>query len=172
MCKNQCKDVPFIKPLLKFCLIFAEYEIISIASPQKLPVITSTSAVFLESPDQLHCKTDPSMMALHNGSKVYVKKADILKIFCDKPGLYSGRLATLIFGEKTLRYSCMPEERDEKYHPLNEEILDSIISKYCEYDEAYFQVINRVFNLQLTLFKFSSSKINSSTRHKFATSYA
>jgi hypothetical protein len=83
-------------------------------------------------------KNDPTMMALHSGSKVYVKKAEILKIFCDKPGLYSGRLASLIFGEKTLRFSCMPEERDEKYNPLNEEILESIMSK------KYFMVPSRL----------------------------
>jgi hypothetical protein len=109
--------------------IFAEYEIISIAEP-KHPIITSTSAVFVEGSDQMHVKGDPSMMALHSGSKVFVKKADILKIFCDKPALYSGRLASLIFGDKTLRQSNMPEERDGKFNPLNEEILESIISKW------------------------------------------
>lgn len=79
--------------------------------------------------DHLDLKDDPSLIALHSGSKVYVRKADILKIFCDKPALYSIRLADLIFGVKTLTYSCMPDERDGKYPPLNEEILESIISE-------------------------------------------
>ncbi|KAG5672372.1 hypothetical protein PVAND_002504 [Polypedilum vanderplanki] len=104
-----------------------QYEVIGVAAT-KFPIISSTSAVFVDKNDQTNVKNDPSMMPLHNGSKVYVKKSDILKIFCDKPALYSGRLATLIFGEKKLNYSCMPEERDSKYNPLNEEILESIIN--------------------------------------------
>ena len=87
--------------------------------------------------DQMELKHDPSLMALHNGSRVYVRKADILKIYCDKPALYSVRLAMLIFGEKTLRYACMPDERIEKFTPLNEEILDSIISNYLEFKHVF-----------------------------------
>lgn len=69
-------------------------------------------------------------MALHVGSRVHVKKGDIVKIFTDKPALYSVRLAELIFGEKVLRESCMPEEKDSSpLKPLNSEILDSITSE-------------------------------------------
>lgn len=71
-----------------------------------------------------------SVMALHNGSNVYVRKDEILKIFCDKPALYSARLAALVFGEDTLSNSCMPEESNPRYTPLDEETLDSIVSKY------------------------------------------
>lgn len=72
---------------------------------------------------------NPNMTALHNGSRVFVQKDDILKIFCDKPALYSVRLAGLVFGEETLRHSCMPDETHSKLTPLDEEILESIISK-------------------------------------------
>lgn len=74
-------------------------------------------------------KPNESVMALHNGSRVYVRKDEILKIFCDKPALYSARLAALVFGEDTLSQSCMPDELSPKYTPLDEETLDSIISK-------------------------------------------
>lgn len=75
-------------------------------------------------------KDDPNLMALHNGSRVHVRKADIIKIFCPKPSLYTIRLTELIFGKKVLRHSCMPDERgDGALAPLNEEILNSILSK-------------------------------------------
>lgn len=70
------------------------------------------------------------MMALHNGSRVFVRRDDILKIFCDKPALYSIRLAGLVFGESTLRKSCMPGETVPDRVPLDAEILDSIISEF------------------------------------------
>lgn len=53
-------------------------------------------------------KSNPNMMALHSGSRVFVRKDDILKIFCDKPALYSVRLAELVFGVNTLEISSMP----------------------------------------------------------------
>lgn len=68
------------------------------------------------------------MMALHIGSRVYVQKQDILKIYCEKPALYSIRLAELIFGVKTMKLSCMPEDDNPELTPLDEECLDSIIS--------------------------------------------
>ena len=74
-------------------------------------------------------KPNESVMALHNGSRVYVNKNEILKIFCDKPALYGARLAALVFGEETLSQSCMPDESNPKYTPLDEETLESIISK-------------------------------------------
>ena len=78
---------------------------------------------------QAMMKQNTNMMALHNGSRVFVRKDDILRIFCDKPPLYSTRLVTLVFGVETLRSSCMPDESDPKFTPLNDEILESIISK-------------------------------------------
>jgi hypothetical protein len=78
---------------------------------------------------QAAMKQNPNMMALHNGSRVFVRKDDILKIFCDKPALYSVRLAELVFGAATLRGSCMPEENSDKFTPLDDEVLESIISE-------------------------------------------
>lgn len=73
---------------------------------------------------------DPNMMALHVGSRVHVRRADIVKIFTPKPALYTVRLTELIFGKKVLEHSCMPDERmDENYVPLNEEIYNSILSE-------------------------------------------
>lgn len=71
----------------------------------------------------------PDMMALYNGSRVFVRRDDILKIFCDKPALYSVRLAELVFGEETLCKSCMPGETVAGRVPLDADTLDSIISK-------------------------------------------
>lgn len=79
---------------------------------------------------QAAMKQNANLMALHNGSRVFVRKDDILKIFCDKPALYSVRLAGMVFGEDTLQRSCMPDETDPKYVPLDEEVLESIISKF------------------------------------------
>lgn len=74
---------------------------------------------------------DPNLVALHAGSRVYVRKDDIVKIFCDKPALYSVRLAEMIYGKNVLMESCMPDERAliSQFTPLNSEILDSIISE-------------------------------------------
>lgn len=68
------------------------------------------------------------MMALHTGSRVYVQKEDILKIYCEKPALYSIRLAELVFGVKTMTLSCMPDDDVPNLTPLDDECLDSIIS--------------------------------------------
>lgn len=103
--------------------LFLEYEIVNL--PKVEPNVHIVN-------DPMELKDHPSLINLHSGSKVYVRKADILKIFCDKPALYSIRLALLIFGEKTLTYSSMPDERDGKYPPLNEEILESIISELTQ----------------------------------------
>lgn len=78
-------------------------------------------------------RDDPNMMALHSGSRVYVRKADIVKIFCPKPALYTVRLTELIFGKKILQHSCMPDERsDSDLAPLNEEIFNSILSEFLK----------------------------------------
>jgi hypothetical protein len=82
-------------------------------------------------------KQNANMMALHNGSRVFVRKDDILKIFCDKPALYAVRLAAMVFGEDTLQRSCMPDETNSKYVPLDEEVLDSIISKLEVFIEEF-----------------------------------
>lgn len=74
-------------------------------------------------------KANSNMMALHNGSQVFVRKDDILKIFTDRPALYSVRLASLVFGEENLKTSCMPDESNPKLTPLDNEVLDSVISK-------------------------------------------
>lgn len=88
-----------------------------------------TIAVRSEKSQAAAAKPNANLMALHNGSRVFVRKDDILKIFCDKPALYSVRLAAMVFGEDTLQRSCMPDETDGKFVPLDEEILESIISE-------------------------------------------
>lgn len=74
----------------------------------------------------------PNMIAIHPKSKVYVDKNDILKIFTDKPALYSVRLAELVFGVQNLAYSKMPDDKTSSYPPLNAIVLDSIISKFIK----------------------------------------
>lgn len=74
-------------------------------------------------------KVNSNMMALHVGSQVFVRKDDILKIFCDYPALYSVRLASLVFGDEVMNGACMPDDNDPTLSPLNGEALDSIISK-------------------------------------------
>lgn len=104
--------------------MLAEYQIIDVGSKKNQMTIAVRSEKV-----QTALKQNPNMMALHNGSRVFVKKDDILKIFCDKPALYSVRLAELVFGLSTLENACMPDENSAKFIPLDEDILESIISK-------------------------------------------
>lgn len=83
--------------------------------------------------DKVKLAPNPNMMALHVGSQVYVRKDDILKIFCDYPALYSVRLASLVFGDEKMNGACMPDDNDPTLSPLNAEALDSIISKNSIY---------------------------------------
>lgn len=123
--------------------------------------------IAVRSPTASGTKLNADMMALHNGSRVFVRKDDILKIFCDKPALYSVRLAGLVFGEETLHSSCMPEETNTKLTPLNEEILDSIISKFNLQLNATFS--NNFIYFQLTSFKCSSSRTRMSPEQRLET---
>lgn len=95
-------------------------------------------------------KIEGNMMALHTGSRVYVQKEDILKIYCVKPALYSIRLAELVFGVKTMALSCMPDEDDPNLTPLDEECLDSIISK------SFVLIFDIIFINQISNFSSSS----------------
>ena len=109
--------------LINFHKTFAEYQIIDVGVER--PVTFSMRAE--KTPDVAN--QNSNMMALHNGSRVFVRKDDILKIFTDRPALYSVRLASLVFGVENLKSSCMPDESNPKFTPLNNEILDSVISK-------------------------------------------
>lgn len=91
-------------------------------------------------------KINPNMMALHSGSQVFVRKDDILKIFCDKPALYAVRLAALVFGEETLRNSKMSEDNDPKFAVLDEEILESIISESGIFFSIVFTNMHHFFS--------------------------
>lgn len=102
--------------------LFAVYEVKQIIKKEK--------SVQLAVNEKL--KDDPNLMALYNGSRVFVRRADIVKIFCPKPALYTVRLTELIFGKKVLQHSCMPDERSEGgLTPLDDEFLNSIISERC-----------------------------------------
>lgn len=97
----------------------------NVASKKRRVVI----AVPAEKSAPMIMQDNAEMMALYNGSRVFVKKDDILKIFCDKPALYSVRLAELVFGDEVLQKSCLPDETNSKLTPLDEEILNAIIGK-------------------------------------------
>lgn len=103
----------------------AEYQIVNIGRKKGRVVI----AVQADKSAQMIIQDNSEMMALHSGSRVYVKKDDILGIFCDKPALYSVRLAELVFGDEVLQRSCLPDEINPKYEPLDAEILNAIIGK-------------------------------------------
>lgn len=103
-------------------LYLAGYQIIDVANRKKQVMIAVRAP-------HVTAKLNPNMMALHSGSQVFVRKDDILKIFCDRPALYAARLAALVFGEDTLRNSKMSEDNDPKFAVLDEEVLESIISE-------------------------------------------
>lgn len=86
-------------------------------------------AVPADKSSQMIIQDNAEMMALYSGSRVYVRKEDILKIFCDKPALYSVRLAELVFGEEALQKSRMPDDNNSKCVPLDEEVLNAIIGE-------------------------------------------
>lgn len=102
-------------------------------------------------------KNNPDMVALHNSSKVFVRKDDILKIFCDKPALYSVRLAELVYGVSTLRKSCMPGEFAHNRVPLDSDTLDSIISELIKVSMHDHVLTFSFLFFQLTSFKSSSN---------------
>lgn len=77
-------------------------------------------------------KAKKEMIALHPGSQVFVSKEDLVNIYTDKPALYTARLTGLVFGEKQLQQSKMPEEKltvPSSLETLNSEMINSIIGK-------------------------------------------
>lgn len=106
-----------------FSFILSEFQIIDVGVKKPVTFAIRSGKA------QGILTNNANMMALHNGSRVFVRKDDILKIFTDKAPLYSIRLATLVFGEENLKTSCMPDEADSQLTPLNSEILESVISK-------------------------------------------
>ena len=101
------------------------------------------------------------MMALHTGSRVYVQKEDILKIYCVKPALYSIRLAELVFGVKTMTLSCMPDDDNPNLTPLDDECLDSIISNtylMIIFDDLFTNQFFQFF-FQLMLCKYLNNRV-------------
>lgn len=102
-----------------------EYQIVNIGRKKGRVVI----AVPADKSAQMIVQDNSEMMALHSGSRVYVKKDDILRIFCDKPALYCVRLAELVFGDEVLQNARLPDDINSKYEPLDAEILNAIIGK-------------------------------------------
>ena len=72
---------------------------------------------------------NPHLIPLHHGSSVYVDKHDILKIFTNKPALYTVRLLEMVFGTDVLKMSCLPGDQDdeEKLNPLERDSFESVI---------------------------------------------
>lgn len=103
----------------------AEFEVIELSNKNVVLRQHTLTIPSIKSEQRI----DTNMMALHTGSRVYVQKEDIMKIYCVKPALYSIRLAELVFGFKTMTLSCMPDDDNPNYTPLDDECLDSIISK-------------------------------------------
>lgn len=125
----------------------AEYQIIDVGTESKqvtIAVCTQDTAL------------GHNLMPLHNGSHHFVKKDDLLKIFTDKPALYSVRLAGLVFGEDTLRISRMPDENDTKYEPLDGDTLNSIISELIYLQD--FLSINHTFHYSSRCPSFQAAK--------------
>lgn len=75
---------------------------------------------------------NPNLIPLHIGSRVYVNKHDILKIFTNKPALYTIRLLEMVFGTEVLKRSCLSDERDEenKLVPLELDSFESLMSGF------------------------------------------
>jgi hypothetical protein len=80
--------------------------------------------------EDIKLQLGPNMIPLHPKSSVYVNKNDILKIFTDKPALYSVRLAELVYGMENLRCSRVPDDNTSNHAPLNEHVLDAILSEF------------------------------------------
>ena len=69
------------------------------------------------------------LIPLHNGSRVYINKNDILGIFSNKPALYTVRLIELVYGLNVLKRATLPDERENGLSPLESESFDSILSE-------------------------------------------
>lgn len=131
------------KTLIKsICFFFiAEFEVIELSNKNVLLRQHTLTIPTIKSEQ----KIDSNMMALHTGSRVYVQKEDIMKIYCVKPALYSIRLAELVFGFKTMTISCMPDDDNPNFTPLDDECLDSIISNII------IIIFDQIFTNQLSI---------------------
>lgn len=96
-----------------------EYEVINIGTrKQPMPMAFKKA------------RKEGEMIALHPGSNVFVSKDDLVNIYTDKHSLYTARLTGLVFGEKVLEKSKMPEEKLTGSFPLetlSSETINSII---------------------------------------------
>lgn len=71
----------------------------------------------------------PGKIPLCAGSRVYVAKSDLMKIFIPNACIYTSRLSDLVFGLETLEKVAKTGTKD-CLRLLNEDLLKSIISKY------------------------------------------
>lgn len=70
----------------------------------------------------------PGKIPLCAGSRVYVAKSDLMKIFIPNACIYTSRLSDLVFGLETLEKVAKLGTKD-CLRLLNEDLLQSIISK-------------------------------------------
>lgn len=67
---------------------------------------------------------------LYAGSRVYVSKADLLRIFIPQPLEYTSRLTELVFGLETLETIAINKAGiKDRLKLLDDNLLNSIISK-------------------------------------------
>lgn len=73
-------------------------------------------------------KVPPGKIPLCAGSRVYVAKNDLVKIFIPNACIYTSRLSDLVFGLETLEKVAKSGSKD-CLKLLNEDLLKSMISK-------------------------------------------
>lgn len=128
VCFFQCgaNQLPIFLLLLILCLpIFFYLAHLSVWKPAKSRAVTTKSKVApiskpvltkLENKSPITAGTSSSAVSgtgvripLHAGSKVFVYKEDLIRIYSNIPAIYTGRLAELVFGKSELQ--AMPDKK-------------------------------------------------------------
>lgn len=68
---------------------------------------------------------------LHSGSRVYVPRQKLIKIFSKKPSEYTSRLAELVFGIDLLKKIAKTKNYEDYLDVLDQKKLESVISMFC-----------------------------------------
>lgn len=94
--------------------------------------------------NKLSNKSAEAKIPLHAGSRVYVSKQDLAKIFIPNACIYTSRLSELVFGLDVLENIARSNAK-QRLLMLEENLLKSIISKL---PFLYFSYINNlsIFN--------------------------
>ncbi|XP_075153020.1 modifier of mdg4-like isoform X10 [Haematobia irritans] len=95
--------------------------------PSKTKVITKPTTSKTTSVSSKRTKRGSGKVPLYAGSKVYVSKNDLMKIYIPNACIYTSRLSELVFGLETLENVAKAGAKD-RVNLLDDELLKSVIT--------------------------------------------